>query len=310
MTSIELDLGRGHEPSVGVAPPRTRAVMIRHGLIAVVAAASALLAGLLLRPLLGGLADRWSRHAYYSRAFLVPLFSAYLVWELREKLRGARPAWSRPGVLLCAGSLAPLGFGAATADLTLMTLALPFFVAGLAVLALGRDRARAIAFPIAFLGLATPLPSALIPTLSLALRNAAAFVTQAALVLAGVDHRREGTSIVLRRVTVDINDTCNGLSFLMAMLVIGVAFAWLNQSTIRRRLGVIVVAIVVGFVANWVRILGTALIAHRWGAGAATGLSHIVYGEAVYLVMVALFTAVLVVRNRMVRRSPTFVTRS
>jgi exosortase len=308
MTTVDLDLG-GEPAAPGAVTPRARGVPVRV-LVGVTLAGSALLAAFLLRPLLDALAERWSQHSYYSRAFLVPLFSAYLAWDCREKLRLARPAWSRPGVLLCAGSLAVLGAGTAIASLVVTALAVPLGVGGLAVLVLGRERARAVAFPIAFLSLATPLPPALIPTLSLALRNAAALATHATLGLAGIESARAGTSIVLRGVTVDINDTCNGLSFLMAMLVIGVAFAWLNQSTWRRRLGVIALAGVVGLVGNWIRILGTALIAHRWGPAAATGVLHSVYGEAVYLGMVALFIAVLVTPSPRSRRFRTFVTGS
>jgi exosortase len=236
--------------------------------------------------------------SFYSRGLLVPLFAACLVWRVRHALVGLRPAWSSAGALLVASGVACVGLGATTRSVTVAALGVPLLVGGLAVLLMGREQARTLAFPIAFLWLMTPLPRTAIPSISLVLQHAAALATEAGLNVLGVDNRREGTRILLHGVTVDINETCNGLAFLMAMPVIGVAFAWLSDRTLKRGSAVVGMALGVGLVGNWVRITGTALIAYWWGASAASGRSHDVYGELVYMAMVGVFVVLAIAVNR------------
>jgi exosortase/archaeosortase family protein len=105
-------------------------------------------------------------------------------------------------------------------------------------------------------------------------------------------------------VTIDINETCNGLALLMAMLVIGVVFAWRTQPTIGRGAGVVALACAVGFAANWIRIIATAWIAFTWGPEAAAGPAHLLLGESVYLGTVAVFTLLVVLGSRPAPRRP------
>jgi exosortase/archaeosortase family protein len=82
------------------------------------------------------------------------------------------------------------------------------------------------------------------------------------------------------------------------MGVLGVAFGALTQRTLRLRLAVVALALAVGIVANLFRVFGTGVVAHVWGRGAATGMPHLVYGKAVYLVMLVPFVlAVLRLRR-------------
>lgn len=269
----------------------------------VLGGAGALLAGFLLWPAAGELIERWSQFSLYSRAVIVPLFSASLAWEVRRTLVGARPEWSRLGAVLGAAGLSLLSVAVAADNLTLTALSLPLLVGGLATLLLGRERARALAFPIALLGLMAPWPRSVLPAVSLALQTAAAVATHAALAVAGVASQRDGTSILLPGVTIDINETCNGLAFLMAMLVIGVVFAWRTQPTIRRGAGLVALACAAALVANWIRVTGTAWIAFSWGPRAATGIPHMVLGESVYMVTVAVFTVLVGLETRRTGRT-------
>src|SRR5262249_14069125 len=105
----------------------------------------------------------------------------------------------------------------------------------------------------------------------------------------GMDVRREGVLVHLRAVTVEVAPLCNGLDFLMAMVVIGVALAWATQRRLSHRAALGTRAIILGLAGNWLRIAGTALVAEHWGARSATGDSHMMFGEGIYLVLMALF---------------------
>jgi len=280
----------------------------REALVALAAAAFLALAGAIL--VVGGageLRDRWNHFSFYSRGVLVPIFAAYLAWQVRHQIRGLRLRWSRPGVLLTLAGFVTLGVGVVGRSMTVVGLALPVLVGGIVVLVLSTDQARQLAFPIGFLALMTPLPPAVLPSLSLALQTAAATVTARTLSLLGIVVHREGVLVHLQSVTVEINETCNGLQFLMAMLTIGAAVAWVSQRRPGHRAAVVAAAAAFGLAGNWVRIIGTALIAEGWEPSAAQGAPHAVYGEAVYVAMVAIFIATVRLMQRRVPRARNYL---
>jgi len=62
----------------------------------------AVLLGALYANVLPELVADWWEDANYSHGFLVPLFSAYLVWQRRDVIRATecRPSWWGLGVIL------------------------------------------------------------------------------------------------------------------------------------------------------------------------------------------------------------------
>lgn len=251
----------------------------------------ALVVALLYAPTLHELASLWLRVPYYSYGFLVPLFSAYLLWESRARWWPGRPAWSGQGLALLAAGLGLLAAGLALDSLTLAVLSVPCSLGGIALLGLGRERAKAVAFPVLFLALMAPLPAAALAAMSLPLQRLAAWFTERALLVLGVPAVREGLFVHLRTITLDIDEGCSGLRFLLAMVVVGVAFAWLGPAAPGRRAAIVILAVAVGLAANLVRVLGTALLAEHYGREAATGFFHLAYGKVVYAVMLVPFIA-------------------
>jgi exosortase len=264
------------------------AVSRRHLALGGAAAAGIALAAL-TGPVLWDLARVWATVPYYSYGFLVPLFSAWIAWEARDRLRGARPAWSPPGGGLLLAGLALLGAGVAGHSLTLRALALPVVAAGVAWLAVGRARLGVLAFPLAFLVFMAPLPDAAVQAVSLPLQHFAAWFTGGALSALGVPSVREGLFIHLPELSLHVTEACNGLRFLLAMLVIGTAFAWRTVSPPGRRLATVGLAVSLGIAANLLRVTGTGWLAYHYGPEAASGFFHVAYGKVVYAAMLAPF---------------------
>jgi len=255
-------------------------------------------------PVLRDLVVVWRDVSYYSYGFLIPLFSAYLAWDA---LRASPPgvsgeAPSRPvraGFLIMAAGVAALGLGVAAGSLTLRALALPVVLMGLVLALLGAAHARRLAFPIGFLVFMAPLPDGALPALSLPLQQLAAAVAEHALRVLGVSVVRHDLFLRLPSVTLHVTEACNGLRFLLAMLVIGAAFAGALRLSRLGRVGLVLAALALAIFANFVRVTGTGVMAEIWGPRAAMGLTHVVWGKAVYAAALVPFAGlVLVLRRR------------
>jgi len=270
---------------------------------AVVTAALAVGLALVYLPVLRNLLGVWSQVSYYSYAFLIPVFSAYLCWDTRRRLAGPLVAWV-PGLGAVAAGLAVLEIGATAASVTVEALSIPLVIGGVALFAVGPRRYRAIAFPIAFLALMAPLPHGTIPALSLPLQHLAATFTAQALPLLGIPAAQDGLFVYLEGLRLHVTEACNGLRFLLAMVVVGAAFAWLTQTGIARRLAVFAIAIGVAIASNLVRVAGTGVLAHAWGPDAAEGFYHMAYGKVVYGVMLVPFVAAVLWLRRSRPPSP------
>jgi exosortase len=244
-------------------------------------------------PAAGALARVWRDVNYYSYGCFIPFFSAYLAWEARRRIAGPAVG-SLAGLGVIAAGLGLLAVGSASASLTIEVLSMPVSVAGLGLFRLGPARFREIRAPVAFLALMTPLPRPAIDALSLPLQWLAALFTGAALDALGIHAVRHGLLIHLDGVSIEVSEACNGLRFLLAMIVVGAAFAWLTQRGALRRGAVVALAVVTAIAANLVRVAGTAVLAHAWGAGAASGAAHVAYGKVVYALMLVPFAAIVV----------------
>lgn len=262
----------------------------RAGISGLVAAAIVLF-GALYGPVMWELVEVWATVPYYSYGFLVPLFSAWALWDVRRRLARPAPAWSAVGLASLAAGLALLALATALQSLPLAALSLPAVLAGTAHLLLGPSRFGAVVFPLGFLAFMAPLPEGALPALSLPLQHLAAWFAGQTLEALGIPAVRAGLRIDLPRITLLITEACNGLRFLLAMIVVGTAFAWTTQSRSTRRVAVLGLAVVVAIAANLIRVTGTGLLAYYWGPEAALGFFHMAYGKVVYLVMFVPFVA-------------------
>ena len=281
---------------VAVAPRRPPPGI---GWLSALAGALVVLLAALYGPVLRDLVDVWYRVPYSSHGFLVALWSVWLIVSARRHV-AAQPLRRDPiGLAVAAAGLAVLAFAFALDSLTLAALSLPVVLGGLGRFALGRDGFRPLLFPVASLALLAPLPPSAVPPLSLQLQHLAAWFTGGVLAALTIPFWRDGVFIHLHSAIVHVSEACNGLRFLMAMLVLGVAFAWAAGRTVADRLLVVGLALAAGIAGNLVRVSSTTVLVHFWGPGASLGLFHNLFGKAIYLgVLGGFFLIVLWISRR------------
>jgi len=165
-------------------------------------------------------------------------------------------------------------------------LSLPWFAGARLVLLFAARALVPLAFPIAFLLLAWPLPylallerglTAFTNATAWAVAHAASFTHVASVIAASGDSRyfveHGGNPIV-----VSVASACSGVNALIGFGVVGIAALWLVRGPVVRRLAWLLAGAALVWALNVVRIVGVFLVAHLLGEHAAFDLLHPVAG--------------------------------
>jgi exosortase len=151
---------------------------------------------------------------------------------------------------------------------------------------------------VGFLVLMVPLPRPVVAAVTSEVQLFAAATAGWALELFGVPFLLEGTWIVLPGITLEVAEVCNGLRFLMALVVLTLAFAQVTQRTVPRRIVLVASAVPVAILANAARVAVIAVGAYLVGPEVASGTIHHLIGKAVWgLTLVPLAALAWVLRR-------------
>jgi exosortase len=230
------------------------------------------------------LVGQWWRDPNFSHGFLVPLFSAFVVWQERDRLRGIPPNPSWSGLAIMAFALGVLIVGQLGAELFLARVSLLFLAAGLIVLFLGWSLLRSLSFPFAFLLMMIPIPSIIFNQVTRPLQSlASGFVTEA-LPVFSVPVLREGNILNIPTMQLEVADACSGIRSLLSLITLAIIYGYLTEKRVAVRWLLALAAIPVSIVANSVRIIGTGLLVQYWDPKKALGFFHVFEGWLIFIV--------------------------
>ena len=181
--------------------------------------------------------------------------------------------------------LVPLVVGAASLAVgrlgtELMTLRSSFVLTliGLVLLLLGRRVFRVLAFPLLFLFLMIPLPQSLVNVVAFPLQLVAADAAVRVLQALGIPALLEGNIIHLANAQLFVAEACSGLRSLMALITLGIVFAYFFRKSLVERVIIVLSAIPIAIVVNAFRVALTGILTHNYGQDAAEGVIHMTEG--------------------------------
>jgi exosortase len=241
-------------------------------------------------PVLRTLVYQWYIDADYSHGFLVPLLSGYLIWQRRDKLRDIPKRPSFWGLVIVLMAMGLLFLGSLGAELFLARFSLLCTICGLIVYFCGGAVLRAMAFPMAFLLFAIPIPVVVYNEIVFPLQFVASkFATWTLETLNLFPVLREGNVLVLPGMTLEVVEACSGIRSLMSLLALAAGFGYVAERSAIARWVLFLAMIPLAIISNGTRVMITAIMANYLGPRAAEGFMHEFSGWVIFIVATLLF---------------------
>lgn len=234
-------------------------------------------------PILRALVLDWWRDPNYGHGFLVPVFSAFVLWRERERLARVNPKPSNFGIVVILGAVGLLLVGSLGAELFSSRFSLLVMIAGIVLFLAGWKLLRAVLFPLGFLVLMIPIPVLIYNQITFPLQLLASRFATFWLQLMNVPVLREGNLINLPNYTLEVVDACSGIRSLMTLITLAIAYGYLVEDNRWLRWVLVLLMVPIAIVSNSIRILGAGFLTYHYGPRMAEGFFHEFSGWVIFV---------------------------
>lgn len=155
----------------------------------------------------------------------------------------------------------------------------------------GRSSAIHAAIPIGLLFMAIPLWDGI----EIYLQAMTVFITQLCLSWFGVSFFLDGNFIQLPDGVIEIAESCSGLKYFLAGTSLAIIYSEMNINTIQRKIGIVLLAVILSITANWIRVFSLVLIADSSKMQSSLVYDHDNFGWVIFIVCFSIF---FVIANR------------
>ncbi len=268
-----------------------------------------LLFNVLFLALFSGTLNALARFAFksddYSYIILIPLLSAWLVFQARRKIfSGVKYGLAAGTVLLIVGTLV-YGVGMIhlfplreSDQLCLATLSTVIFWTGGFVLFYGTQAFRAALFPVCFLLFMVPFPGFLLDAIIHALQRGSSGMTGVFFKLAGTQAFREENTFFLPGFSIEVARQCSGIRSSFGLVIASLLAGHLYLRTTWKKIALILSVFPVLIVKNAFRIVTLSLLAIHVDPKFLTGRLHHQGGSLFFAVALAILAPLLCLLHR------------
>jgi exosortase len=247
--------------------------------ISIFAALILLLYGSILKALI---LDWWT-DPNYGHGFLVPVFSAFVLWRERQRLAQTKIKPANFGLVVMLGAIGILLIGSLGAELFSTRCSLLILLGGIVLFLAGWSMLRAVFFPLSFLVLMIPIPVLIYNQITFPLQLMASRFATFWLQLINVPVLREGNLIILPNYTLEVVDACSGIRSLTTLITLAIAYGYLVESQRWIRWLLVIIMFPIAIVSNSIRIFGAGLLTYHFGKNMAEGFFHEFSGWVIFV---------------------------
>ncbi len=224
----------------------------------------------------------WYIDPNYSHGFLIPIISGYLLWQRKDNLKSVVINSTNLGLIIVIIGLCVYLVGNVAGESFTMRISMLVVIAGTILFTCGKRIFKAVSFPFSYLIFMIPLPFILYDSLAFPLKLLVSKYSVGFLKLIGIPVLREGNIIYLVNTTLQVADACSGLRSIISLLALSTALASLTQMGLIKKVILVALAVPIAVFVNCIRVIGTGILAIKYGAGVAEGFYHEFAGLGVF----------------------------
>lgn len=241
---------------------------------------------LLLLNTTSSMVNVWMVNETFTHGFLVFPIVFWLIWQKKDQLLRLKSI-PEPGGFALLLVLLSGWFVSSAVD---VQVAQQFFMISIVIvtvwIVLGRQILSLVMFPLFFLYFAVPFGQGVIPTLMEFTANFTAYMVK----LSGIPIYREGMFFTLPSGNWSVVEECSGVRYLIASFTMGCIYAYINYSSLKKRLIFILISVIVPVIGNGLRAYGIVMLGHLSDMEVAVGADHLLYGWLFFgVIIVTLF---------------------
>jgi len=243
-----------------------------------------------------------SGHQYdqYSHTVLIPFVSLGLIYIERKSIFADVRYGLGAGAIVLAASVMLGWFGgrfvlppSSDGILSFEILSLTIFWVGAFIFCYGTKAVRAGVFPLLFLLVMVPLPSALLDFPVAFVQHGSAGVTSVLFDLSGVPVLRSGFEFSLPGISIEVAKECSGIHSTLALFIVSLLAGHLFLSSGWKKVILVLFALPIVCLTNGLRIAGLTLLAVYVDSSFMYGSLHRGGGIGFFFVAMALLFGVL-----------------
>jgi len=229
----------------------------------------------------------WNPETNYAHAKIIPLLLVIFIWLSRAKLKAAQLGSSRWGWFFLGIGVLLFLVSARTVQARLALGALPFLFYGIVLYVLGKEVARVLFFPIAFLFFMVPLNFLTQATFRLQFVETAIASTVCNLI--GVHVNSVGTVVnsADNAFHFQVDEGCSGVHSLMAIAMLSSIYAHYTQDRLWKKVAILAAALLFALIGNAGRLVSIFAVARFFSQDLAGGPYHNISGYLTFPFAVA-----------------------
>lgn len=225
----------------------------------------------------------WETKEEYSYGYIIPILTAFLIWQRKDQLERMTFTGSWLGVGLMFFGLCVFLLGELSGLFLVVQYAFLLVIAGLALALTGMPGFRLIAIPLLLLAFMVPLPSFFLTEISSQLQLISSQIGVGFIRLFGISVFLEGNVIDLGAMKLQVVEACSGLRYLFPLMTLGFIAAYFFKGEFWKRAVIFLSTIPITIIMNSLRIGAIGILVEYWGRSMAEGFLHDFEGWAVFM---------------------------
>jgi exosortase D (VPLPA-CTERM-specific) len=236
---------------------------------------------------LNGIVTTWWTNDDYSYGFLIPLISAYLLWDKRLELKGlqAKGSWIVLPVLIFFVALSVYAILGSSGNISRPLI--PILIILFTAFCFGIEAVKRLIFPLGFLVFMVPLPAILDRSVGVFLNSISSKLGGEVVRMVGIPVHVSGNVIDLGVTQLQVVDACSGLRYVFPLVALGMVYAYFFERVAWKRIFCSLATIAIAILTNVLRIGTTGILSNNFGTEVAEGFFHGFSGWTVFMVAFA-----------------------